>query len=379
MLEYGRHHGNEAPWRTGGRAYRPPGKLVGIELEYENASRFNRQAVLDAVDIEVNGGGNSPYAVMAERDGSLDDERGTEFITPPMPYSLALRKDAVLRKLARTLEKFNSSDQRNDVGLHVNVNASEAAVDEIRSMVWFFNMTGPFSSAVGGRLSPRYAPFKPHSLIRSPASTNPVGWTKYAAAWHNSNRIEVRFHKSTTDEQLLANRVAYSCLGTEFAASKRSMFMQLNNEVDSYFTINNQLRNEFLAWLSLRRGKYSTALFTFLKGLTDTKESLFSAEKATWLAVVADRSYNPQPITTSDIPSALPTATDPPRATASWRSWVVDSTRVVFEQGTTKEWVARFMLTTDMDLAYYSDRPGHAGRLEWRDRVVAVFAAKGWK
>ena len=256
MLNYDPHHGSpDAEWRKG-KDYGSR-KLVGIEFEYE-VQKGTRKDVLTDVDKYVNDKTKSENFFVAERDGSLNEETGIEFISNPIPYTEVLGKASIVRSLIQVLAEHAPKPQRQAVGIHVNVNAKAYSADERSAIVWFFKMLRPLGILVAGRETDRYATYQPL----------PIGTVtnKYHAAVNHQKggRIEVRIHHSTVDELMVQRRVLYSISGSECAAKYATKIKELAQSKKGLDEIASQLYEWYISFLKGKTGKMHQELLGWI-------------------------------------------------------------------------------------------------------------------
>lgn len=101
--------------RPGFNMWRPKGadRLIGIEFETEIVER-----TLAVDEVERILGDN----FIPERDGSLSDRYGVEFVSRPLGYDVALSETGPVSSLINIINKYGDySLNKRDVGMHVNV------------------------------------------------------------------------------------------------------------------------------------------------------------------------------------------------------------------------------------------------------------------
>ncbi len=223
MAYVNRYHGNEeVPWRRN-FDYGAKKKLVGIEFEHEFSShdpRGNANVRNDIVgDVETNVN-SQRYSWLAERDGSLNEVRGIEFVSNPMTYSYVFRKDGIFHKLVDTLEKHGTDYDNPNVGLHVNLNMSWLSKEKQRQVLHFLNQCR-IGKEIGGRDS-HYGRIGVEYMTYDNLRTGIEGG-KMTAAWipggyceDKSTRMEVRSARSSTNWAAAARRVLYPISAMNF-------------------------------------------------------------------------------------------------------------------------------------------------------------------
>ena len=211
----------------------PDGITLGVELEVY-------------VDDAEEAYSNRCSEIIGERDGSLDDEHGVEFIGPPMNYDDYLKPR---NPWAVTLEAINSAgvaDEQDDgYGIHISVGRAALSRETQARFILFINCCQDFSEFIAQRKQNRWAEYdkKDPFHVQNMLSQGGGSWgSKYAATHVEGSRIEVRIFRSVTDPALFQKNIDYVMSAIEYADS--SMFVEDMMSVSTY-----------LAWLS-KQDKY---------------------------------------------------------------------------------------------------------------------------
>lgn len=178
----------------------PDGITLGVELEVY---------VDDAEEAYV----NRNSEIIGERDGSLDDEYGIEFIGPPMNYDRYFKADNPWK---RTLEAINDAgtcpEQDDGYGMHISVGRAALSDDTQARFILFINCCQDFSEFIAQRPQNRWAEYdkkNPEHVLQMSRSTGDSWGSKYAATHVDRHRIEVRIFRSVTDKSLFQKNVDY--------------------------------------------------------------------------------------------------------------------------------------------------------------------------
>lgn len=218
------YHTQSRNWRV------PDGITLGVELEVY---------VEDACDAYA----NRNSEIIGERDGSLDDTNGIEFIGPPMNYDRYFKMDNPWK---RTLEAINDAgveeEQDDGYGMHISVGRACVSQETQARFILFINCCQDFSEFIAQRGQNRWAEYDkkdPHhvSSMMTMASTGDCWGTKYSATHVDRHRIEVRIFRSVTDPKLFQKNVDYVMSALEYADTH--LFVEDMMSVSNY-----------LAWLS---------------------------------------------------------------------------------------------------------------------------------
>ena len=242
------YHSQSRCWQV------PDGITIGVELEVY---------VEDACDAYA----NRNSEIIGERDGSLDDTNGIEFIGPPMNYDRYFKMDNPWK---RTLEAINDAgveeEQDDGYGMHISVGRACVSQETQARFILFINCCQDFSEFIAQRGQNRWAEYDkkdPHhvSSMMTMASTGDCWGTKYSATHVDRHRIEVRIFRSVTDPKLFQKNVDYVMSALEYADTH--LFVEDMMSVSNY-----------LAWLS-KQDKYQA-----LKDFIGEDGSKFTDEDA---------------------------------------------------------------------------------------------------
>lgn len=139
------YHSNKFPARVEGAEkleYNIDDPLVGIEFECEID---NRDSAIEQVEREFKEG----TRFFAERDGSLDQNHGVEFVSTPMKMKEVMSKDGPLAKLTEIVADHGERTDKATVGMHVNVSAVSA--EHAWATAVLGNALRDYSRRIGGR------------------------------------------------------------------------------------------------------------------------------------------------------------------------------------------------------------------------------------
>jgi hypothetical protein len=218
------YHSQSRNWRV------PDGITLGVELEVY---------VEDACDAYA----NRNSEIIGERDGSLDDTNGIEFIGPPMNYDRYFKMDNPWKRTLEAINDAGVNDEQDDgYGMHISVGRACVSQETQARFVLFINCCQDFSEFIAQRGQNRWAEYDkkdPHhvSSMMTMASTGDCWGTKYSATHVDRHRIEVRIFRSVTDPKLFQKNVDYVMSALEYADTH--LFVEDMMSVSNY-----------LAWLS---------------------------------------------------------------------------------------------------------------------------------
>ena len=238
------YHTQSRHWRI------PDGITLGVELEVY---------VQDAEEAYA----NRNSEIIGERDGSLDDEHGVEFIGAPLNYDDYFKPTNPWK---RTLEAINDAgvdDEQDDgYGMHISVGRSALSDDAQARFILFINCCQDFSEFIAQRPQNRWAEYdkkNPDHVLRMSRSTGDSWGSKYAATHVDRHRIEVRIFRSVTDKSLFQKNIDYVMSAIDYAETH--LFVEDMMSVSNYLT-----------WLALQE-KYQA-----LKDFIGDKGSEFLAD-----------------------------------------------------------------------------------------------------
>lgn len=240
------YHDSDRPWERESVS----GVVFGLEVETLSPDCATLREMADAADR---------FDLIAERDGSLDDQLGVEFVGPPMPLADYQRDDRAWPKMLAKLRAMGvkSWQAGKGYGMHVSVNANAMNVLHAAKFVAFINESVKIGECVAGRGETHWAKYR-RDLKRSRwISTDAVygrdagrrakkaylrETDKYqAAAVRGGGRIEVRIFRGTLDTAGMRRNVEYCAAAVEF--TRVCLLAELTE-------------SNFLAFVDLHRGDY---------------------------------------------------------------------------------------------------------------------------
>lgn len=236
----GAYHEHVPVWRR--RDYDPGAvKLAGIELEHEAKDVATMRRILAGADAAL---GEQVNDFVAEVDGSIDRHAGTEFISKPYVPRTLLAEGGPVRKMLRYLLTFEPHPQRDNVGLHVSLNAK--AYRDPDAIAWFFGQVPRLCTTVAGRtkgFTKDAAPWRPADRL------GVYRYGKYSAAWvDRGRRIEVRVHKSPDTDSQLHSRMLFTLTAAEWADNNAKLLREMDKE-PTYTDFSKKLTEGYLNWL----------------------------------------------------------------------------------------------------------------------------------
>lgn len=221
------YHSQSRNWQI------PDGITLGVELEVY---------IEDAEDAYT----NRNSEIIGERDGSLDDEHGVEFIGPPMNYERYFKMDNPWRRTLGAIKDAGVDDvQDAGYGMHISVGRAPISHETQARFVLFINCCQEFSEFIAQRPQNRWAEYDkkdPFHVTNMMAHTGDCWGGKYSATHIDRHRIEVRIFRSVTDPKLFQKNVDYVMSALEYADT--------NLFVEDMMSVSN-----YLVWLS-KQDKY---------------------------------------------------------------------------------------------------------------------------
>jgi len=211
----------------------PDGITLGVELEVY---------VEDACDAYA----NRNSEIIGERDGSLDDTNGIEFIGPPMNYDRYFKADNPWKRTLGAINDAGVNDTQDDgYGMHISVGRACVSHETQARFILFINCCQDFSEFIAQRGQNRWAEYDkkdPAYVMHKACESSDCWGTKYSATHVDRHRIEVRIFRSVTDRKLFQKNVDYVMSALEYADTH--LFVEDMMSVSNY-----------LAWLS-KQDKY---------------------------------------------------------------------------------------------------------------------------
>lgn len=173
----------------------------GIELElkaHEGEATTLRQVAEDA-------------GFIAERDGSLDDERGVEIVGPPLTFAENTRRWCDL------LDKLRGHavgwDAGTGYGMHVSINRNALSTYHQGKILVFIHGNKGLCEEIAGRKEVHWAAYHEKRLAEAKRTSG----DKYeAAALRGCDRIEVRIFRSTLKPEGFLRNLEFCASVVEF-------------------------------------------------------------------------------------------------------------------------------------------------------------------
>lgn len=216
--------------------------VFGVELE-----TYNEDAVA-AYEAR-------PDGWIAERDGSLDDEHGLEFVGPPLlfeEYADGCQWDRLLGKLRRMGSTSYKTPDEEEYGMHVNICRAAFPEDVQAKFVLFVNRNQGFSELVAHRTASRWAKYKQKTLRDALDSDD-----KYEAVHVRSRVLEVRIFRGTLAWSGFRRNVEFCAAGMAFCAE--ALLDDLNPEAFCAFVDRNAATYPYLRDFLVRKARIAPA------------------------------------------------------------------------------------------------------------------------
>ena len=264
------YHSQSRNWKV------PDGITFGIELEVyvEDAEQAYANRVSD---------------IIGERDGSLDDEHGVEFIGPPMLYDDYFKPTNPWKRTLEAIRDAGVPDKQDDgYGIHISVGRAALSSEVQARFILFINNCQDFSEWIADRPQNRWAEYDKKDVAKVTQAMRVVGngdyWgSKYAATHVTSNRIEVRIFRSTTDDAMFQKNIDYVASAVQYA--EEHLFVEDMMSVSNYLAwLNKQEKYAALRAFVADKGKEfaeqderrkQLAQSGFIIEATDEEQSLF--------------------------------------------------------------------------------------------------------
>ena len=192
---------------------------VGIELETRATE------TVDVCPLKVDGW-------LAERDGSLDDETGVEFITPPLPMSECMSAKGRLASFVVTLREYGfiGWDAGTGYGMHINVDRKSFVSREHQAcFVLLINNAQALSELVGGRRETHWALYNAKGVATAERLSGCNTSDHYSAVCVHQEALEVRIFRSTLKVSSVLKNVEFVCAAFEYT-KKGDLKRALNTE-----------------------------------------------------------------------------------------------------------------------------------------------------
>lgn len=149
------YHEAERNWnyRDADRSLRA---FYGFELEIEFQSAIDRWTFFETHELDKR------LDVCAERDGSLDDYKGLEIITRPIPMQELRQEGNFFKVIVDALKavRAHGSSREYPYGLHITTNHGRLMDDHKRRLYQFVYAMRPLVVFISGRYSEDYASFR---------------------------------------------------------------------------------------------------------------------------------------------------------------------------------------------------------------------------
>ena len=181
---------------------------MGIELE-TRATHY-----VDIDDLCLGSGW------LAESDGSLDEESGVEFITPPLNMGECAKAGSELHNFILKLRKnhFIGWDAGTDYGMHINVDR-ESFNNHLHQACFALtiNNAQALSEVVAGRRETHWATYNMKATDEAIERARFAGSDHYSAVAIRSRVLEVRIFRSTLKWSSVQKNIQYVQAAFEFA------------------------------------------------------------------------------------------------------------------------------------------------------------------
>lgn len=226
----------------------PDGITLGVELEvYVEDAQFAYN--------------ERDERIIGERDGSLDDRHGVEFIGQPMNYGHYLTTDSPWHATLKGIREAGGlATQPDGYGIHISVGRQSISSETQARFILFINACQEFSEFIAEREQNRWAEYNkknPTEVCAIMAQTSGSWGDKYSATNVTYERIEVRIFHSTINPSKFQKNLDYVMSAIEYAES--TLVVEDMLSISSY-----------LAWLSTTEG------YLDLKDFIGTKGSEFA-------------------------------------------------------------------------------------------------------
>lgn len=202
------YHSTTPEWRSG---HTITGKKIGVELEVEGEDVYYPELIRLLPDEFVSG----EHCVI-ETDASLNTDLGMEIVFPPVDYSRIRAGECDVSKTMDRLRGFIREDYAGGrAGMHMNINTNGwSAVKKSYVLAVINTMDVAYLQGIGGRLLTNYCR---QIRLTSIADYQRRPNDHSCAAGCRSNRIEVRFPRSTGNKERLQALTVFVDLLEEFA------------------------------------------------------------------------------------------------------------------------------------------------------------------
>ena len=214
----------------------PPGITLGVELETY------------CPDVKSTYQGK-PEAIIGERDGSLNEEHGVEWIGPPLGFDDYQRDDGLWPTFLAYLRDKDVRPPKiprgagGSYGMHVSVGRKSLSIEEQLRFILFINCNQSFSELIAERTENRWANY---NLKETSTAQRVVEWgegDKYSATRVDKRRIEVRIFRATVSHYGFMKNIEY--VHAALAFSKEADIMNLNVQEFSRWMNENAQRSSY--------------------------------------------------------------------------------------------------------------------------------------
>lgn len=245
-------------------------ELYGLEMEVTADSSSSRSRAIAQANVDE----PTEFRVDAERDGSLSDERGVEFITRrPMTAEALFQQDGWLDRFTSRITEagVRVGEQPRGYGIHINVNCHGWSSYAKMAFCAAVNLGAEYHVAVAGRESGG-GHYGAHNFSIGGGATPLQGWLYRGQPAYvrseNPDCIEVRTFQGTTNPETIRGYVRH--LQDLRAFSKRYQTLLLYLTVGTrtgWFTTAEAFR--YANWLFTSRPSYSAAIAQLPDTLSD--------------------------------------------------------------------------------------------------------------
>lgn len=173
-------------------------ELLGIEIETFIPNRID---VVEACRLRV------PGVYFAEKDGSLDDDCGCEFVFRPMTLAELREPESTVQSVVGCIRQRGGTawDAGAGYGMHISVNRAAMTGFHTAKFVRFWNENQPLCERFAGRKETHWARY--HGAEKLPEYAKDRG--KYFAARVDGNRVEVRIFRATLKPERIVRNAEF--------------------------------------------------------------------------------------------------------------------------------------------------------------------------
>lgn len=171
-------------------------QFIGVQLQLQNQNDSTQETTLFIEQVSKN------RKLICKQDGSLGDSTGVEINTFPCTYNFHLRSFG-WQKVFNVINQYNMTDITN-CGLHFHISKDNFTVDQQKGLDYFVNNCTSTLGSIGGR------DYSNNTYCTAVPNKTQWGYNKQrhqAVNFKNSNTIELRFPKSTSQYNIFKKRL----------------------------------------------------------------------------------------------------------------------------------------------------------------------------